>query len=216
MDPLHVCISLGPVAVYAILLGLLNLASRPFLTTGSRDLAALGLAISGFVMAGPMELFLPESAAVFFDGYVWLLLGGFYALCVVLLILLVRPRLVIYNISMDQLRPILASTVSDLDQTARWAGECLVLPHLGVQLYLEPFRGLRNVQLISSGPHQSFAGWRRLEEALAAALRRTKISPNPYGVSLILFGLLMVAMVAFYAALESQAITHALREMLRI
>ena len=34
MDPLSLCIALGPVAVYLILIGSLNLGRRPFLTTG--------------------------------------------------------------------------------------------------------------------------------------------------------------------------------------
>ena len=107
-DPLHVCIALGPLAVYLFLLGLINLSRRPFLTTGARDAAALGVGISGFVVVGPMELFLPGAAANRFGGYVWLLLLAFYALCLTLWVLLLRPRLVIYNATAEQLRPVLA------------------------------------------------------------------------------------------------------------
>ena len=62
MDPLHLCIALGPLAVYLLLLGIINLMPRPFMTSGARDTAALSIAISGFVVAGPMELFLPGSS----------------------------------------------------------------------------------------------------------------------------------------------------------
>ena len=76
MGPLHLCIALGPLAVYLLLLGLINLSSRPFLTTGARDCAALSVAISGFVVAGPLDHFFPETAAVAMGGYLlpWLLL----------------------------------------------------------------------------------------------------------------------------------------------
>ena len=64
--------------------------------------------------------------------------------------LVVRPRLVIYNMTVEQLRPTLANVVTRISiPYARWAGECLVLPRLGVQLHVEPFLAMRNVQLAS-------------------------------------------------------------------
>ena len=65
-DPLHLAIALGPLAVYFLLVGMINLSSRPLVTTGARDAAALGVGLSGLVFAGPMELFLPEDAAIHF------------------------------------------------------------------------------------------------------------------------------------------------------
>ena len=220
VDPLHLSIALGPLAVYLLLLGLLNLSARPFLTTGDRDTAALGLAVSRFVVAGPMELFFPEAAAtklaeLGIGGFVWLVLLGFYGLCLLLLVLALRPRIVIYNVTVDQLRPILAEVVAGLDPDARWAGDSLTLPRWHVQLHIEPFVAMRNVQLVSAGPRQSYGGWRRLEDALAQALRETKGQANPYGFSLILFGLLMVALVTYGVVSDTQTVEHALREMLR-
>ncbi len=54
VDPLHFCIALGPLAAYLLLLGAVNLSSRPFLTNGARDTAALGIGILGFAIVGPM------------------------------------------------------------------------------------------------------------------------------------------------------------------
>ena len=68
MDPLHFCIGVAPLAVYLLLIGLLNLSNKPFVTTGARDAAALGIGVSGLVIAGPMELFFPEGAASQFVG----------------------------------------------------------------------------------------------------------------------------------------------------
>lgn len=215
MDPLRLCIALSPLAAYVLLLGLINLSSRPLVTSGGRDLAALALGISGLMLVGPLELFFPEVAVERFGGYVWLLLMGLYVLLVVLLTLLLRPRLVLYNVTAEQLRSTLASVVAELDPDARWAGESLVLPRLGVQLYLEPFLAMRNVQLVSSGPHQSYAGWRRLEQSLVKAFKGTVSPPNPYGFSLVFFGLLMVALVTFAVVSETDAVAQALDEMLR-
>src|SRR5262245_9108543 len=121
-DRVHQIVALGPLAMYLVLVGILNLSRRPFITTGTRDTAALGIGISGLVLAGPMELFMPEQAATKWPGIVWLLLITFYALCLTLVVLLTRPRLVIYNIRVEQLRPILSNIVGQLDKDARWVG----------------------------------------------------------------------------------------------
>ena len=221
-DPLHLIIALGPLAMYLLLLGLLNLSRRPFLTTGTRDMAALGVGISGLIIAGPMELFMPEAAAQKWPGYVWLLMVAFYVLCLTLVVLLMRPRLVFYNLSVEQLRPILANVVADLDKEARWAGDCLVLPQLCVQLHVEQSMFLRCTQLVAAGSvpgwqsYSTFAGWRRLEITLRAALRGTRGSRNPYGALLVFCGLTMVSVVAFFMMRDPQSVAQAFREMLRL
>jgi hypothetical protein len=214
-DPLHLCIALGPLATYLLVLGVINLSSRPLLTTGGRDAAALGTAVAGLVVAGPMELFLVEEAAVLYGGWVWAIMLAAYALALSLLILLMRPRLVVYNITLEQLRPILENVVSLLDSEARWAGESLVIPQLGVQLHIETLPMMKNVQLVASGPRQNIDGWRRLETELVAELRKVRTTPNPYGLSLITFGALMAAAITYYLARDPAAVTQALNEMLR-
>ncbi len=215
LDPLRLAIALGPLAVYLLVLGVVNLSSRPLVTTGARDTATLGIAVGGLAIVGPMELFFPENAAVHLGGWVWVVLLAFYALCVTLLILLMRPRLVIYNVTCDQLRPILAEVVTDLDRQARWVGDSLILPGLQVQLYLEPFGAMKTIQLVSAGPRQSHGGWRRLERALAPALQQLRGTPNPYGLSLILFGLAMMVLVAVAVLDNPQAVALQWQEMLR-
>ncbi len=215
IDALHLCIALGPLAVYFLVMAYVNLASRPFLTTGARDVAALGMAIAGFIMAGPMELFLPEAASNRFGGYVWLLLLAFYGLCLTLVVLLMRPRLVIYNASPEQVRVILAEVVTKLDDEARWAGDSLVLPTLGVQLHVELFGAMRNVQLVSAGPRQSFAGWRSLELALAQTLRNTKSAPNPHGFGLLAASLLLISLMAYQLLSDPTTLVQGLNQMLR-
>lgn len=215
IDALHLSIALGPLAVYFLLLAFINLSNRPFLTTGARDVAALGMAIAGFIMAGPMELFLPEAAIDRFGGTVWLLLLAFYGLCLTLVVLLMRPRLVIYNADPEQLRSMLAEVVSQLDDEARWAGDSLVLPKLGVQLHVELFGAMRNVQLVAAGSKQSFAGWKRLEIALAQVLRDTKASPNPHGFGMMALGLLLIGIMTYRMIGDSSTVVQGIKEMLR-
>jgi hypothetical protein len=214
MDPFRLCLALGPVAVYLLLLGVINLSRRAFLVSGTRDTAALGLAISGFVLVGPIPLFLPD-ASLRVGPYVWGLLAGLYGLSLVLVMLIMRPRIVLYNISVEQLRPILADLVEQLDPAARWAGDGLVLPGLGVQLHLDPWSGMRNVSLVSAGPKQDYTGWRRLETALAIAVSQVNVGRNAWGAALLSIGMLIVGGLVWTISSDPHAIARALSEMAR-
>jgi hypothetical protein len=216
MDALHACLALGPLAVYFLLIGTINLSRRPFLVSGTRDAAALGLALSGFVIVGPIELCLPDAAAVRFGPYVWLLLAGLYALCLVLGLLLVRPRLIVYNTSAAQLRAVLADLVDQLDADASWAGDVLVLPGLGVQLHLDHLAVMRNVSLTSVGGAQDPLGWHRLELALATALCRLPTTRNARGALLVAAGLLIILGLGYAVACDPRAVAQALFDMLRL
>ena len=204
MDPFRLYLALGPVAVYLLLLGAVNLSRRSLLVSGGRDATVLALAVSGLVIVGPMELFAPLGAAQA-GPYVWLLLLALYALCVTLVLLLLRPRLVIYNISVDKLRPVLATLVDGLDSDARWAGDSLVLPGLGVQLYIDSFSVFRSASLIAAGGNQSHSGWRRLETALGDALTREEVPRNLGGITLMGTAMLIVAAIIATIAEAPQA-----------
>ena len=216
MDPLHFCIAAGPLAVYLLLLGVVNLRRRPFITTGGRDAMSLGLGIVGFIIVGPMELFFPEAAANnLYAAGVWVMLVVLYLLALVLIVLLMRPRLVIYNVAADQLRPVLSDIVTELDPDARWAGDALSLPQLGVQLHLEPSGMFKNVQLVAAGPQQNLDGWRRLEIELTRAFRKYEGSPNPYGASLLLFGFTLSAWATYWLYENPERVMRTLESMLR-
>ncbi len=216
MDGFRLCVALVPLALYLLVLAGVNLARRPILVTGARDLAALGVAVSGLIVIGPIELLLPEDAIHVYQAYVWLLLLAMYALGVALIALVARPRLIIYNFSVEQLRPLLAGMIDELDADARWAGASLALPTLRVELHLEPGPATRNVSLVATAAEQSFAGWRKLEAALRGRLRQAESPPNPWGLVLAASSLVMLAAVGWHLVLDPQAITAGFRQMLRL
>jgi hypothetical protein len=221
MDPFRMCLALGPVAIYLLLIGGINMARRPFVVSGTRDTAALGLAVAGLVAVGPIELFFPIAAASYFGALVWSFLMVFYALCLVLVLLLLRPRLVIYNVSIDELRPVLAELVPQLDAEARWAGDGLILPNMGLQLHLENLRPLRNVSLVATGARQNYLGWKRLESALRAALAPGEIRRNAragriIGAGFLGAGALVIALLVWAVMLDPRTVSHALFDMLRL
>jgi uncharacterized membrane protein len=212
IDPLHLCLALGPVAIYFLLLGLVNLSRRPRLATGARDAAALAMAVAGLVIVGPMELLFPDAAAIRYGPFVWLLLIGLYVMLVVLCLLSLRPRLVLYNITTDKLRPILADVVERLDENARWAGDALSLPGLGAQLYIEGFQAMRSASLTAAGRRQNLGGWRRLEKALRSAIAREDVPRNPAGLLLLAVGLGLVGLMAWQISQHPQDIIQSLKD----
>ncbi|HTN77437.1 MAG TPA: hypothetical protein VL096_19395 [Pirellulaceae bacterium] len=216
MDPLHLAIAFVPLAGYLLLLGIINLSPRPFVTTGIRDGLALAIGLSGLVVVGPLELFLPERAASTFGPYVWLLLLALYLLTSVLVVLMGRPRLIIYNSTPTELKPILDRVVKQLDPSSSTADETYVLPQLFVQLHVEAFHSLRNVSLVAIGPRQSWQGWKKLEGELVAALKETRGTTNPYGLTLLMFGAVLAGLTTYWLANDRQAVAQALWEMLRL
>jgi hypothetical protein len=211
-DPLRLAIALVPLAAYCLVLGILNARRQPYLTSGGSDLAALGAALTGLVLIGPVELFRPELASAEYGNYIWLFLLVFYWLCLWLVVLLARPRLVVYNISGEELRPILSETARSIDPQARWAGDSLSLHTLGVQLHVETFEIMRHVSLIASGDKQDLAGWRRLSGELFLKLEPLNVASNPRALGLVLAGIgLMSASIALmlaYPQLVAQAMAE--------
>jgi hypothetical protein len=160
-------------------------------------------------------LFLPEAAAAYWGGFVWLLLIASYALLLVLIALMLRPRLVIYNVTVEQLRPALAEIASRLDSEARWAGDSLSLPQAELRLHIEALPLVKNVQLVAAGPGQNLATWRQLEVELAAALRQSPGQANPYGFSLLTLGIVLASAITWSLARDPSGVQQALTEMLR-
>jgi hypothetical protein len=215
MDPLHFSIAISPLAVYLLLLGILNLRRRPFVTTGARDTAALSIGILGFVLIGPMKLFFPEGAASRFGVTVWLMLIVFYGLCVSLSVLLMRSRIVIYNMSLEHLRPILTGVAMRLDKKSRWTGDSLWMPEQKVHLHVEPVGWLKNVQLTAGGNQQSYEGWHTLEKELNAALKKIPVEPGMIGVPLLLVAVALAIGSISWMLSDQQAVAQAMKEIWR-
>lgn len=97
IEPFYLIVALFPLIAYLMVLGLIRVSGRVLITSGGRDIAALGFAISGLIAVGPGELFFPKAAAGTFGAWVWLALLSFYSLIVCLAGLLSRPRIVVFG-----------------------------------------------------------------------------------------------------------------------
>jgi len=213
MDPFRLCLALGPIAVYLLLLGGINLHRRPLVVSGARDTAALGLAVAGVGIVGPLELVMPVAAAINFGAFGWVRLIALYGMVLAALLLLQRPRLVIYNLTSGELRPVLAGLVRDLDPEARWAGDSVSLPALGVQLFLEDVPAMRNVSLVATHGRQDYQGWRKLETSLGRALEELAVQRNPRGLSLLVAGSLLVGLLVLLVSRNPDAVAQSLSQL---
>ncbi len=213
MDPLHFCIAMVPLAVYLLMLGLLNLRPTPFVTSGARDAAAVGIGISGLVIAGPMELFMPQAAASHYGATVWLIMLVFYGLLVTLTVLLMRTRIVIYNITPEQLRPLLTDVAKKLDSSSRWSGESLLIPSRKIHLHLETVHWCKNIQLVASGNDQSYEGWRLLERKLKQSVADVEVGPNLFSFPLLVVSSVLAAVTLVWMLLDKEAVVSAFKNM---
>ncbi len=216
MAAAHLCIALGPLTVYLMLMGLINGSRQPFVTSGARDTFSLALGISGLVMVGPLRLFVPEQALTTFGGWTWSLLVAFYILCVLLIGMTSKPRLVIYNITAAQLKTTLGMLVAEMDKTAKWAGDSVELPQLGIQFSIESKNTMRSCQIVAVGHTQNLGSWTRLRVELASRLKKVKVPPNPYALSLIGFALVLGTLIAFQILQNPQIVMDDLKNFLRL
>jgi hypothetical protein len=217
MPSIPLAIACVPLALYLIRLGTLNLRRRPVVVSGALDAAALAFGITGLVVVGPLNLFLPDAATQRFGPFVWLLVLGFYTLSVTLYLLVARPRLVVFNVQPDKLRLILDEIVHRLDSQAQVAGDAIHAPQLAVQLHLDLTPNMRNVTLVATGDQQSQSGWNRLRRELASALREVEMLPNPRGFTFLTIGILLAGWpIVQLLQTPSHLVAQQLRDILRM
>ena len=185
-------IAIVPLGCYLLGLGWAHLRRRPLAVSGVFDGAMLAMAVSGLAMVGPLALLMPVTGG---SPWSWPVLAVLFALCVAVCVLVSRPRMVVYNITVDQFRPLVAEVVSSLDPKARWAGESAALPDRGFQLHIEGNGSLRTVSVVNVGERSSPEGWGEFTRRLRRAVRGLPVRRSPWGglFAGLGFGLLAVA-----------------------
>ena len=143
-----------------------------------------------------------------------MLLVVFYTLCVALAIMISRPRLIVYNISLDALRPKLLETAQRLDHDTTASGAALIMPQLRVQLQLERYPPLRNTSLVATPVAQSASGWRQLEISLRQALRDVPATPGTRGLLLLLAGTAILTALGLVISENPQDIVRGMNRLL--
>jgi hypothetical protein len=218
LEPPAVMIALGPLAIYLVSLGSLRLArSRPLVCSGSRDLLALGLALSGLMAIGPAELFFPRAAANLLGPRVWLLLATLYLLGVALAAASSRARLVVYGLSPEQLSAAIRPLLQQLDPHSQQIEHVHLLPTLRIQLLVES-SGTRGISLVRplGNPSDYWRTWNQLERPLARAAQQVPDSHRAGAQGTLLMGLLLLALSLASGLSDPAASLQALRDLLRL
>jgi len=193
MPSLHFAIATIPVAVYFILVGGLRLRTRPLVTTGWRDTLTLGIAASGLIAIGPMQLFFPAQAAARWHAWVWLALFVLYALGLMMWLISCKPRLVAYGMDDQQFHQALITAARQIDEQAHWNGDVLTLPGAMIQLALEPSGTWRVHQVVHVGILRNFEEWGKLEREFVKTGRQVVCPRSNAGWPFVIAGLLLLA-----------------------
>ena len=189
-------IALLPLGCYLLGLAWAHLRQRPSAVSGVFDGVMLAAAVSGLAVVGPLALLVPVTGG---SPWSWPVLAFLFALCVAVCVLVSRPRMVVYNITVEQFRPLVAEVVSTLDPKARWAGESAALPDRGFQLHIEGNGGLRTVSVVNVGERSSPEGWGEFTRRLRRALRGLRVRRSPWGVLFACLGAVLLTAAACLA-----------------
>jgi hypothetical protein len=214
MPAVHFAIAAIPVAVYFILIGALRLRTRPLITTGWRDTLTLGIAASGLVALGPMQLFFPAQAASRWHGWVWLALFALYALGLMMLLLSCNPRLVTYGMDDAQFVDSLLKAAQEVDEQAHWDGDVLSLPNAFLQLAIEPSGTARVHQVVLVGMLRNLSDWLKLERAFVRCGSQTRCPRSSAGWPFTLAGLFLLSLAVIQLANDPNQALAQLREFL--
>lgn len=198
--PLHIATVVVPVAVYFLVLGLLNSRRHPQLLRGRRDFALLVIALSplfalpalSYIGISPLTV-VGVAAAV--GGLVWAM----------------APRgesWVIYNTALPQAARAVEQALTAMGlHTARSRRHVFRLQGQDATIEVTSFSLLRNVSIRLRGGDAPLA--RRFERELAVVLGEIRTEPHPMAV-----GLLLVATAMLVAPLA--LVAHRAGEIVRI
>lgn len=174
---LPVWIAIMPLGCYLVILGLLHLRKRPLVLSGAVDSAALAAGLAGLLVVGPLALVEPAAGG---GRWGWPVLAVLACLAIALAVLVSRPRVVVYNMTVEQLRPAVAEVVLGLDPRARWAGETVAMPGRGLQIHMDGGPSMRAVAVVAMGQRPSPEGWGEFCRRLRAAVAGLRVRPSPW------------------------------------
>lgn len=209
MDALFDSLPLGaaflPLGLYLLALGWVHLRDRPLAIAGVWDGILLGASLVGLVTIGPIALVRPAAGS---SAWSWPMLLLVFCLVVALCVLVSRPRLIVYNITVEQIRPLVAEVATDLDPQVRWAGETVALPNRGFQVHLDGDGALRTVSLIAVGRRSAHEGWSEFSRRMRRTTRGLRVKASPWGAvcAALGAGLILLSAWSIGAAIRSSVV----------
>lgn len=183
-----------PLAVYFLVLGLVNSHSRPYLTTSRADFIALTCALMP-VLLWPVPTFVRS-------GMVWLLVAGLVAAAALFahLLITIGSGFVIYNISEARAIRLLEESLRALGWRGRWVERTWESETGDVQIQVRRFAVLRNITLhIETRSPRAAEGLSALGGELHRRLATVAQLPSTMGACLVLLGVTLMILPMWMA-----------------
>jgi len=207
---LKVLVLVAPIAVYFMVLGLLNSQPTPRLVNARSDFLLLTTAVCPLLLA--------PAAPLSRHGYGWVLLPLFAVLGLAMWALLPKhdSGWVIYNLSAARARVLLQRCLSELGWAHRLVDGKLEVPDRGLDIRLSALPALRNVTCHlafhqAADSHRTTALLRR---KLDAALARQQLLPSLAGSCLMILGVAMMILPLWMMSRHSEAIAEVVTRLL--
>tara|TARA_R110002073_G_scaffold114210_2_gene251300 strand:- start:4697 stop:5359 length:663 start_codon:yes stop_codon:yes gene_type:complete len=216
IPPFTMLLALLPLIGYLILIGGIRASGRALITTGPRDVAAIGIAVSGLIAVGPVELFFPAPAASMFGPWVWFAIAAFYFLCLTLIAITSTPKLVIYGRSADQVFPALLTAARHLDPAATGDAAALrvVMPTIKVQLRIDGQSGADSAQIFAFEPNLTSQFWYQLQAHLRAEVPKQPVPRNLGGVSMLIAAGCLIGLLLWHSSGREELVVEGFRKWL--
>lgn len=204
--PYFVLIVAIPLSLYFFCLYRLNSCNVPRILTGAKDDLLIAFALSGLLAIGPGQLCIPIRSLIDKGLAAWFMIFFLYLLNIFLCSsLLMRPRIILYNITREKLDELFAKLSSQNESSQNESsqngmvvnrfGNSVDLPDMGIHLFIEESIFFRNISLMAAG-HQSYKnGWKKLEELLAKEVGNVTMERNGIAAGFLLGSLLLGAVV---------------------
>ena len=203
MESFSLILALTPLLIHLMVVSAIRLSGRYHVTTGGREIFSLAFAVSGMIAIGPVELFFPMAAAAVFGSLVWAVLLLFYALCVILLVLGAKPRLVVYGGEPSELLEPLLEAAKSVDGEATTVESQLqvFLPQHGVHLKITGQSSSDYANIVAFEDNLSVAFWSTLKKSFEEKLRGRSTSKKR-GI-LLGFATAMLTVFLLYRMIQS-------------
>jgi hypothetical protein len=199
LDRLPLWAACLPLGLYFVLLGMAHVRRVPLAISGAWDQTLLAAAVAGFVAAGPLAVVQPAIGTTPWSA---MLLVALFVLVVAVGTVVARPRLVIYNITLEQLRPLVADVVSGLDAAARWAGGTAALPTRRLEIRIDGHGPTRAVSIVAGGDRPPAEEWSEFCGRLRRGLGGVRVRTSPWGGGFLAIGGLLLAVAGWLAAVS--------------
>ncbi len=207
---LKLLLLVGPLAVYFMVLGLLNSQPAARLMDARRDFAVLTLAVC--------PVLLVPATALWQQGHGWLLVPGFAVVALVMRALLPGPNSgwVVYNLSVHRARVLLERCLRELGWQYEVVDGVHRLEEQGLEIQLSSLPVLRNVtyHLRYADEADRTAVSRSLGERLGAALARQQLLPSLAGSCLMMLGVGLMVLPLWMMSRHSDAIAEVVTRLL--